>query len=249
MKQLVLSMPFCLLLAQMSAACVIEESESEGSGSSPAPRVTSLQVAWDLVVGDLNATAACPEAAASVQIVVEPLGDGSDAFGDGDELDVGFSCADTAGVIEGVSPGPHLVWVDIIDAEGALLAQSGTREVQVTAGARAELAYTISLDRGQLGLAWTITDGDATISCEDAGAATIWVVSTHEDTGEELYDSFPCADGQGGTRGLPIGSYRGEILLLDQRNIAIGPPYVFQGVIEFGNDYHDLGTVELQLGQ
>ena len=243
MKQLLL--PFCLLLAQMGTACVIEESEGSGGASAPPRLDNSLYVAWDLVAGDLNASAACPEAAASVQIVAEPLAAGSD----GEWLDIGFACGDTGGVIENMAAGPYLIWVDIIDAEGALLAQSGTQEILVTSGSRAELSYTISLDQGQIGLAWTITDGGGTITCEDAGAVTIWVVSIHEDTGEELYDSLPCEDGQGSTRGLPIGSYQGEVFLLDEGNRSLGPPHVFQGTIEFGSDYYDLGTVELQLDQ
>lgn len=231
----------CMVLAQAGTACVTSSSgSSDGNMDTDA---TALQVTWNLVEGAANAVTECP--AATARIGAEPIDDGDDFLGDGDEIYTDFDCTSTTGTIDDIPPGIYLVWVEVLDETDEMVAQSGSQEIEIRAGESASLEYTLSLDHGSIGLQWRITDGAAPLTCAEAGAVGIWVVSTREDSGEKFYDSLDCIDGAGSTRGLPVGNYQVEISLLDERNLAIGQSVSLQASIDFGSDYEDLGEVEL----
>lgn len=232
----------CAVLTQAGTACIASSSSGSGEGNVDTDG-TALQIMWNLVEGAANTVAECP--AATARIGAEPIDDGDDFLGDGDEIYTDFDCTSTMGTLGDMPPGTYLVWVELLDEADEMVAQSGSQEIEIRDGEGAFLEYTLSVDHGSIGLQWRITGDTGPLTCAEAGAVGIWVVSTREGTGEKFYDSLTCIDGAGGTRGLPIGNYEVEISLLDERNIAIGQPVSLRAAIEFGSDYEDLGEVEL----
>lgn len=235
MKRTLLTVALCI---QVSTGCVVL---SEGEDS-------RLHVTWDLVEGDANAQASCPPDAITVAIVSEPLDDGDFSLGDGDEVYDLFDCGDHIGRTGALAPGGYDVWVNILDADSNLLAQSGYQEVTLGPGEELALSYELSLDRGSFGLTWTITDGARTLGCGDVNAGEVRVASTLvSDEGTTYDDAFACVDRQAVTPGLPLGAYGVAVTLLDGKRVPMHAPFEIDASLDFGNAFVDLGNFQFVL--
>jgi hypothetical protein len=225
--------------AHASAACVVT------SGDDPDSR---LVVTWNLVAGDSNAPSACPPGAVTAAVVAEPVSDGDNTFGDGDEIQDVFYCIDGAGETAPLPSGHYEVWVDILDRDNLLVAQSGLQEVVLGVGEKRGLVYEISVDRGSFGLTWAISDGVRTASCGEVNAGEVQVASTLVGPGGTTYDDFfSCTAGQALTPGLPLGDYQVGVTLVDGVRAPLNQPLVIEASLDFGNAFVDLGSVEFVL--
>jgi hypothetical protein len=208
----------------------------------------NLHVTWNLVAGDDNALAACPPGAVTAAVVAEPVGDGDELLGDGDEIYDLFDCAGGSGRTGSLPSGRYVIWVDIYDRTGVLVAQSGAQDVVLDAGEQRALVYEISLDRGSFGLTWSISDGVRATTCAAVNAGEVQVASTLAGPGGTTYDDFfSCADGTAVTPGLPLGDYRVGVTLVDGARVSLHQPLVIEKSLDFGNAFVDLGNVEFAL--
>ncbi len=60
---------------------------------------------------------------------------------------------------------------------------------------------------GTFSLGWTISDGSATITCDDVGAVSLSVSVVEQSAGSGSVDAFTCAGGQATSRQFPPGTY------------------------------------------
>lgn len=225
-----------------SAGCVVH---MDGDGDEPGG---NLQVTWNLVAGDDNAPAACPPGAVTAAVVAEPIGDGDEFLGDGDEISDLFNCVAGSGRTASLPSGRYLIWVDIYDRAQNLVAQSGAQDVLLGAGEQRALEYEISIDRGSFGLTWSISDGVRATSCAAVNAGEVKVVSTLVGPGGTSYDDFfSCTDETAITPGLPLGEYRVAVTLVDGARVSLHEPLVLEAALDFGNAFVDLGNVEFAL--
>lgn len=224
--------------AHASAACVVTSDDPD----------SHLQITWNLVAGDANAPSACPPGAVTAAVVAEPVSDGDNTFGDGDEIEDLFDCIDGAGETAPLPSGHYEVWVDILDRDNLLVAQSGLQEVVLGVGEKRGLVYEISVDRGSFGLTWAISDGVRTASCGEVNAGEVRVASTLVGAGGTTYDDFfSCTDSQAITPGLPLGEYQVGVTLVDGARASLHEPLVIETSLEFGNAFVDLGSIEFVL--
>lgn len=207
-----------------------------------------LQVTWNLVAGDDNAPANCPPGAVTAAVVAEPVSDGDNLLGDGDEIYDLFDCAGISGRTDPLPAGSYEIWVDIYDRANVLVAQSGLQDVVLGVGEQRALAYEISIDRGSFGLSWSISDGVRSTSCAAVNAGEVQVASTLVGPDGTTYDDFfSCADGTAVTPGLPLGSYRVGVTLVDGARAPLHQLLLIDASLDFGNAYVDLGSVEFAL--
>jgi hypothetical protein len=235
MKRLMFITALC---AHASAACVVTSDDPD----------SRLQVTWNLVAGDDNAPSACPPGVVTATVVAEPLSDGDDTFGDGDEILDIFDCAVRSGWTDPLPSGRYLIWVDIYDRAEQLVAQSGAQELILGVGEQRALEYEISLDRGSFALTWSISDGVRGASCAEVNAGEVRVASTLvRPDGTSYDDFFPCTDGQAITPGLALGEYRVAVSLVDGARASLHAPLVIEAALEFGNAFVDLGSIDFAL--
>jgi hypothetical protein len=226
------------LFAHASAACVVTSDDPD----------SRLQVTWNLVAGDDNAPSACPPGVVTAAVMAEPVSDGDNNFGDGDEIQDLFDCADRSGRTGLLPSGRYEIWVDIYDRTNQLVAQSGVQEVVLGVGEQRALTYEISLDRGSFGLTWSIADGVRSSSCAEVNAGEVRVASTLVGPDGTTYDDFfSCTDGEAITPGLVLGDYRVGVTLVDGARAALHQPLLIEASLDFGNAFVDLGSIEFAL--
>jgi hypothetical protein len=232
------TMLIAALCVQASAGCVVT---SQGEDS-------RVRVRWNLVAGDDNAPAACPPGVVTAAVVAEPVSDGDDTLGDGDEIYDLFDCVDGSGRTDALPSGRYDIWVDIYDDADRLVAQSGLQEVVLGVGEQRDLVYEISLDRGSFGLSWSISDGASSTTCAAVNGGEVWVASTLAGpSGTSFDDFFRCTDGQAVTPGLPLGDYRVAVTLVDGVRLPLHQPLVLETALDFGNAFVDLGHIDFAL--
>lgn len=234
MKRLMLITALC---AHASAACVVTSDDPD----------SRLQVTWNLVAGDDNAPSSCPPGI-TVAVVAEPIGDGDDTFGDGDEILDLFDCPVRSGWTDPLPSGRYVIWVDLHDRTDQLVAQSSARELLLGVGEQRALDYEISLDRGSFALTWSISEGTRSSSCAEVNAGEVRIASTLvRPDGTSYDDFFACTDGQAITPGLPLGEYRVAVSLVDGARASLHAPLVIDAALEFGNAFVDLGSIDFAL--
>ncbi|WP_428264403.1 hypothetical protein [Haliangium sp.] len=229
----------CICITLLSAGCVVTAADED----------SRVQVSWGLVSGDANSPVGCPPYVTTVAVVSEPVDDGDGQLGDGDEVYDLFDCRDGAGSIDVLAPGQYDIWVDLLDQDGYLVAQSGYQRLDLDIGDERALGFDISLDRGSFGLTWSLTDGERALGCREVKAERVWVASTLLGSDGTSYDDmFTCVDGQAVTPGLPLGDYRVSVNLLDQQGEPMQAPVILEDSLEIGNDFKDLGHFEFDVG-
>src|SRR5262245_40498037 len=85
-------------------------------------------------------------------------------------------------------------------------------------GAMALGGCVVDDDEGQFTLTWSISVDGFAGACQEVGATTVEVISTHLPTGDGFSDKFNCTDMAGRTASLPTGDYNVVIKLLDSGN-------------------------------
>ncbi|MEM9488357.1 MAG: thrombospondin type 3 repeat-containing protein [Myxococcota bacterium] len=223
-----------------------DDFDSDGIGMVCDP--SSLIVYWDLVAGDANEPANCPEQTHSLQVISQPA--------DGDAIVDLFSCSDFAAYVPELSDGEYTVYINLLDESEALIAQSAAFDIAVDSRDQAPqtLEFLFSLDRGSFGFTWSLAEGENTLTCAEAGVEQVLFESTRGDDPEAVVtDRADCLDGQFVVPALALGGYNIAMTLLDTaggtaEENAVGESILFEGALEFGNHYLDFGEVVFDLG-
>ena len=104
-------------------------------------------------------------------------------------------------------------------------------------------------DEGAIGLDWQLTAGDANITCRDAEADTIEVISDLVGSTLSLTDLFDCVDLTGVTADMPVGLYDVEVFARDEFTGApLDPAVITRNVDVIDNFTTEIGLVFLDVG-
>jgi cysteine-rich repeat protein len=202
---------------------------------------TGLMVSWQFkTVG--GATQSCPSGFDTARVVSEPLGGGQT------HIDM-FTCSAMMGN-PSLPPDRYRVHVEITNSSGSsVYARSVVKELDLrTAGGT--YATTISTDGGYFTLAWTLRGmtTNNVLTCAQAGATSVSLLSTVTSSTSAFEDLFQCGDGAGISRALGAGSYTVSISALDQTNASVGQaPVLINQVIQAPNKVTDLGTITIPI--
>lgn len=249
MKNLVLS---ALLIAAVSqaAGCIIVGGDDDTG---------AVNTSWTLTSADANGNAiaaVCPVGATSAIIyslaVGAPVGD---AYIDK------YLCGDGGGQAADLPAGDYYVWVRLTDtSETIRYAESGSQIVHVSAGGAASAPFSIMVDHAYYLVGWALVPpGGGSLACSQVvGENGVSITAT--DGGGALLDTVvDCEVGEGGlqtySRPLPSSlsgaQYTIAISLLDANDNSIGDaptiPASAANSLDYGNEYQDLGFVNIAL--
>lgn len=245
MNKLLVSALMLVATSQAIGCILVSDDDDTGSAS----------VTWaTLTAGEDSVArpAACPAGATSAVIFALPSGE-TEPFEDR------YLCADGAGTVSDLPAGTYTVWVRLTDNSLVTrYAESSSQIVNVVAGSTATVPeYDIFVDHAFYTVDWDLSVNGSSATCSQiSNAGDVAIDAT--DGGGSLYDNeVPCTAGQGGTLAttapLPIGSaYTISVSLLHvETGAAIGTapaiPSAEAGILEYGNEYSDLGTVSIDL--
>jgi len=239
MKKLVMSALLFATAAQ-AAGCIFVSGDDDDDGGGTA----TVSASWSIFNDD--AAAACPPGATTAAVNAQR---GSET----PFVDL-YDCSDGAGVADNLPAGDYTVWVELTDDTGsALYAQSESFAVSLSDGELVEAAFEIDAYNGFFDVGWFVTDAGGTeVGC--AGVANqngVSVLSTNSSTTEGTDSIFNCADGEDPnfvtTDPVAVGDYVVSLSLLDQGDLAIGASADVVTSIGHGNEFVDLGVVEISL--
>jgi hypothetical protein len=249
MKRLILS-ALVLGAASQAAGCIIVSDDDP---------VGDARVSWNLVSADANGNtiaAGCPVGADSAIVYSLPEGaPAADAYIDK------FNCADGAGTADLLPPGRYQTWVRLTSFDEVILhAESGSRLADVADGLVTPVAFDIYVDHAFYLVDWTLSPtAGGQVACRDVvGEDGVSIVATH--TGGSFIDTIvDCESGEGGAIATtdpipssigPGGSqYTVAIALLNAQQQSIGDAPTIAAspdrALNYGNEYQDLGTVDI----
>ena len=161
-------------------------------------------------------------------------------------------------------PGDYDIWVDYGSDRGfpndpnqwVITDTTQSVTVFVRAGENLQVAADLRLDNGFFEGNWSLSDtnGNAIASCSDIiGQDGVSMIGTIAGTTTAVEDIFNCEDGFNSptpviTSPAPLGNYVYSFALLNANQQAIGESGDITGAaIIDGNDYEDLGVVDIQL--
>lgn len=251
MKNLVLTSLVCGVVAQLGTACVIVADDDNNNPPPPPdaapppppdaapPGPGEFEVTWTLLAGEAQSAVPCPPAVIDIRITADPNPDVAN-----DEDIYLYDCTDEVGYADGLPPGIYDVWVDLLDEDGNLLAQSDIEAgVDLDFDERILLDFRFSYDRARFALTWTIFDNDVASTCEGVGGEDVSLLLTVAGTTEADDFIFSCVAGQGVSNPLAIADdYVGKVSLLDGDNLVIDDADAENLTLEWGNQIKDLGN-------
>lgn len=254
MKNLVLTTLICGGLAQLGG-CIIVSDDDGGNPppppdampppppDAPPPEPGVFFVSWTLLGGDAQESVQCPP---DTDIIITA---DRDPEVDGDEEIYLYDCVAGEGAADTLDVGVYDLSLELVDADGILVAQSDILEAQtLSLGVDVEIAFTFSVDHGRFALKWLITENGVETTCDDIGADDVELALTVAGTTFAEEFPFPCADGFGVTDPLPIEfDYVGSVSLLDT---AVDPPDPLATApaenlsLDYGNHFKELPEIE-----
>jgi hypothetical protein len=249
MKKLILS-ALVIGAASQAAGCIIV-SDDDDTGDA--------QVTWSLLSADQNGNAiaaGCPSGATSA--IVYALPDGAPA---GDAYIDKYDCAAGGGRAADLPAGRYLVWVRLTDtSENTLFAESGSLITDIATNAVTPVSHSIFVDHAFYQLSWRLNPpGGSNFSCSQVvGENGVSIVAT-TGGGGPLDEIADCESGISPAvhTMLPLPSnlngqqYTMSITLLNGQDQVIGSaptiPASADRALDYGNEYEDLGTVDIAL--
>jgi len=148
------------------------------------------------------------------------------------------------------------VWADYVNDNGTpsnvaddfIVGTTSVVEVTVDGVLTPDLVVDLDLDKGFYSMEYQITDGGAPVNCgvvvDQNGislVATIAGTTYGEDT---IYN---CDDGAFFSDPFPLGPSVISVSVLNSEDLALGTSAPINAELEEGNDYEDLGTVQIPL--
>lgn len=148
------------------------------------------------------------------------------AAGNAAPMVVSFACAAGTGITPRVTPGIYTVNVTVKDAAGRIVSGIGPEVVPI---------YPIGRDYGGIefpiqsfATSWSITKAGAASTCQAVGATTVQLdAQKAPEAGQPapapLVFQFPCADLEGVTQAVNVGTYAISLTLLDAAGKPLAP--------------------------
>ena len=159
-----------------------------------------------------------------------------------------YNCVDGVGTTAALLLGDYDVWVDITTEDGsAVYAQSNSLPASLNFDGDVVIVDLppFSMTSGYFALTWSIADGGGNaLSCDDAFAGGVDIVTTAGSTSELLVDVFDCDAGTGISSEYAIDTYTIVVDLLDSNDAAIDSSVAIEEAITFGNEVVDLGNFD-----
>jgi hypothetical protein len=159
-----------------------------------------------------------------------------------------YNCAAGRGSVT-LSDGTYLVWVEIRQATGEILAQSGKTVVDASLGDKTIDAGFYD-DGGYFSFSWDLISKatNGRVSCKAAGSGKVEITSTSVAT-QMLYKAqFPCEDHFGTTQPLPLDTFTISIKALDAgASAAIGDALTLTNKSIAPNQVVDLSNIKISV--
>ena len=188
-----------LALALTQACIIIDDTDENGGGNVTCPAREDGAC--------FAVSAACPPDAVNLNVFTQPVGVAG-AFMDS------FTCAAGGSVV--VDPGTYDVRVEATNAEEDAVFGAAAIEGQEVADLDdVPLVFDFPPGQGFFWLSWTLDQDGSDVTCEDAGAVSVEVVSMLTAEGTSTTDVLPCVYGGWQTRALDLGEYDVRVSLLD----------------------------------
>jgi cysteine-rich repeat protein len=205
-----------------------------------------ITASWQLrnVAGTVQA---CPTGYDTAALFSQPI--------DGNGTNVGtpivdlFTCANGSGTTAVLSSGRYKVYLAITNSAGTLIyAQTPTQIIVLDA----DKSFTASIftDGGYFSWGWSLIGAttNSALTCAQAGADGVELISTLANSTNAASDIFNCADGSGLTAVLAAGTYTVSIAAIDPNNASLGTaPTLTNKQIMAPNKITDLGTVMIPI--
>jgi hypothetical protein len=248
MKRLILS-ALVLGAATQAAGCIIVSDDDP---------VGDAQVTWDLLSADQNGNpiaAGCPQGATTATVFSLLEGaDLSDSYIDK------FDCVAGAGTAADLPTGRYQIWVRLTDtSESLLYAESGSLLADIADGLSTPVNHDIYVDHGFFTMSWQLlTPGGGRAACGQVNGEDGVSILASTSGGGMIDTVVDCESGDDPaiaiTDPLPIGvDYTLSVALLNAQQVSIGtsdtiPPNPDRA-IDYGNEFADLGVIDIHLDQ
>ncbi len=160
-----------------------------------------------------------------------------------------FTCTQSSGTSSPLQPGKYQVSIAVTNATTlATYATSLPATLDLTI-ADQQYNTQIYTDGGYFQLAWTLVGATSgqTLTCAQAGAPTVEVISTKSGTSTAYDDKFDCTAGQGITQGLPAVVYTVNVGANNAQNQSLGNLTLNNEQIASPNKVTALGTVAIPI--
>ncbi|WP_428263016.1 hypothetical protein [Haliangium sp.] len=267
MKKLALITLLFGSVAQLGTGCIII-SDDDGGGPIERPDAYvpppppppdayvpipgDFVIEWELLAGDNDTVVTCPPGSDDIAVIIDP-----DPNVDNDETCTLFDCSAGSDLTGTFPPGLYDIQVKLgvynSDCSEVELHAESNLEVDVDLGdgERITVPFSFSVDRAFISLAWDITVNDAPASCDDVDvdSQVVSILSTAGSDGTGYDVEIDCTVGEGVSPKLPFDEYVVSVSLIDVPGGGVIPGHdpvnVPNVVLEYGNQYNDLGTVTL----
>lgn len=258
MKNLVLATLIGGSLAQLTGCIIVGDDDGNNPppppppdagltpDAEPPPGPGEFLVTWTLLGGEAQTEVTCPPNGVDIRITADP-----DPEVSGDEDIYLYDCAAGAGVADGLPPAIYDVWVELLDPDGVLVAQSDIEaDLALDYDEQFPLDFQFSVDRGVFAITWDITDAGAPATCEDVGGDIVSLLLTVANSTEADDFIFSCEAGQGVSDPMPLTDYVGVVSLLDDNGTPddpgdddlLGDSIERNLSLTFGNEFQSLGS-------
>jgi hypothetical protein len=166
-------------------------------------------------------------------------------FGGTECIDL-FDCVDLNGATLPIFSDSYTVWVDALDANDNLIAESFSQSAVVSGGGDTHLSFAFPVDVGNFDLTWTlINDLNETETCASVGSGGISVLATPVLNQTTFTDNiFACEDAGGRAVDNLLGDTTVVVTILDNSDNPLGMSNPRSETLAFGNEVVDLGNFE-----
>lgn len=181
----------------------------EGGGGIPIAR-GQFDASWTLSIAGEEAD--CFALGAEwVDVAARPQGS------DGPIVETRLACGDGDGRTDELALGAYDLTFTLrsFDEEPVADPVTATGELAEDGGTVALDPIAFAVDGARFDVSWILTSGGEDATCEEAGADVTELVLVNLDTGVTYGETWPCPQGTGTTRALPLGTYELSPNLLD----------------------------------
>jgi hypothetical protein len=169
-------------------------------------------------------------------------------FGGNECVDV-FTCNDSNGVTAPLIADTYTVWMEALDASDTPVAISfSSPETTLAGGDNIGMDMSWPIDAGNFHFTWTLVDaanGDAPLTCADAGAASVSITATPVLNQTTYVDNtFDCTDGEGLAEDNHLGENTLVVEVLDSGDLSLGTSNARTETLSLGNEVVELPNFE-----
>jgi hypothetical protein len=173
--------------------------------ASDLPGSSVFALTWTLQWFGSSAPITCQEAGTPT-VILRATGD------HGQVTEERFPCADQRGLTRPLVPGSYGLQLVVQDQRGSTVGLVSWT-APLIAGQLTDLGMQ-GFELQSFTLPWSLARAGKSVTCAEAGAQTVELVSRHGQDAPITY-SFPCMDGVGSTPAIQMGKYDLEVRLLN----------------------------------